>query len=267
MAKKTRKQRLCEEISRDIARSLPAVVLSTSGDMLAIACSRNPLKLIKRALDRVIVLGFGSEGRALQDFAIRVAKNLRRSGFAFEDITPIMIATKVAKRLQKGLKNSKIEEIYGALVIGGLDIDGSQGDEIIVVNFDGSLMKVAPFVSGVTFEEDENDDTIKDKKNSTPTKESSATIGQPMPKMLDWIESPQSRNFHVVELILAFARECEERLGENFFIHFVDLDREAAQAGEFASVFREQLIFWPAMKQHYEENPLQPESFDEDVEE
>ena len=260
---------------KDVNKSLPVAVLPFGDFILILACSRDYRRRIKRALDRIATVSFGSEGFILQKSVSAEAKTRVFSQVSYENVTAASLAEDVSSRLSRNLKHQTFPEIDGALVVVRLDLFHPSRDEIVTVSYDGSLSFVDYFFSGTKDSKrfssdscvkpscckedvsggDSPQDVLLETKEekSDDEDEEDGGMGKALPDFEEFLSAPSSDNtVSMYDVMERFGFECAKLFGENIYLQAVQMSRPAAQAKCFDEVFQPFLsvpVPWPVFKE------------------
>ena len=255
-AKKVHDKR--KRAKKDVNKSLPVAVIPLGDYILILAASRDHRRRIKRALDRVATISFGSEGFDLQKMASAEAKTQVFQEVSYENVTAVSIAERLSGRLRHGLKHPNLPEIDGALILIRLDLFHHGRDEIVVLSYDGSMSFASYFFSGTNDVKKnsacECDSAKNDSVEQCATDEASAVkkcsddnddeddddegMGKALPAFEEFIAgSGPDNQFSMFDVVEKFGTECAVLFGEDIYIQCVQMDRRAARLKQFDQVF------------------------------
>ncbi len=270
MNKKVRDTRLKkqERVAKDVAESYPAVVLCSNEFILMLACSSDYRRRMKKALDRILTVSFGSEGYRLQEIASALAKG-RVLDVSYDNVDALFVAKEISEVLATRLRRPALEELNGAIVVVRIAPD-RMGDEVVVVSYDGSISLVSEFFSGPTNSsecdeeclackgdgpsvEDETASSNNEKKNKDNVMEVES-LGAPVPKFQEFVlkkANKRRKGVSVWDLVLKFGNECAELFGDDIFVQFIQLSRDAVRNKDFSRVVSgEAMAPWPVLKEY-----------------
>jgi len=266
-AKKVNDKR--ERAKKDVNKSLPVAVIPLGDCVLILAASRDYRRRIKRALDRVATISFGSEGFDLQKMASAEAKAQVFQEVSYENVTAVSVAERLSGRLRRGLKHPNLPEIDGALILIRLDLFNSGRDEIVVLSYDGSMSFASYFFSGTNdvkknfqckcnevkedcVEQCATEDapvTEKGPDENDDEDDESEGMGKALPAFEEFIASTGPDNqFSVFDVVEKFGTECAVLFGKDIYIQCVQMDRRAAQLKQFDQVFETMYGPWDGLK-------------------
>jgi len=241
-------------VLKDINKSLPVAVLPFGDFILILSCSKDHRRRIKRALDRIVTIEFGSEGYDLQRFASQEAK-AQAFQVSYENITAASVAERVSMVLRRNLKHPRHSEINGALILVRLDLYHPSRDEVVIVSYDGSMSFVDYFFSGTdnskasscgTCADGKGDSCVAGDENVVSSgpkdikdeeEEEDEGMGKALPAFQEFVSKTGPDNtvsvFYVIE---KFGIECVKLFGEDIYIQAVQMSRSAAKAKRFGDV-------------------------------
>jgi|GEM_PF-3540007 len=266
-AKKVNDKR--ERAKKDVNKSLPVAVIPLGDCVLILAASRDYRRRIKRALDRVATISFGSEGFDLQKMASAEAKAQVFQEVSYENVTAVSVAERLSGRLRRGLKHPNLPEIDGALILIRLDLFNSGRDEIVVLSYDGSMSFASYFFSGTNdvkknfqckcnevkedcVEQCATEDapvTEKGPDENDDEDDDSEGMGKALPAFQEFVSKiGQDNTVSVFDVIEQFGMECVKLFGEDIYIQAVQMSRSAAKAKRFDDVMETMHGPWDGLK-------------------
>ncbi|MDE1970648.1 MAG: hypothetical protein KGI50_03675 [Patescibacteria group bacterium] len=218
--------------ARDVRESYPAVVLNLGGSILMLACSDDYRQRIKRVLDRIFVISFGSDGFELQRAASAIAKG-EALEVSYENVHALGVGEKIGSLLASHLKDPKRPEIDAAMVFVRITGDPST-DEVVVVPHTGISIPASGFISGplVRTETKAPSRSRKTEKASTPRE--SLWIGAQLESFEEYLHTLSRVNS--IELMLRFGAACAKKYGNEIYLEIVQLDRDAVLEKRYAEV-------------------------------
>lgn len=259
-----------ERAKKDVNKSFPVAVLPFGEFILVLAASRDYRKRIKRALDRIATIGFGSEGFDLQKVASAEAKAQVFQEVSYENVTAVSVAERLSGRLRRGLKHPNLPEIDGALILIRLDLFHPSRDEIIALSYDGSMSFASYFfsgtndvkkISGCECDSAEKNCIAPDVSEEVPVVEKSIDndeeddededggMGRALPAFEEFIANTSPDNqVSVFDVIEKFGVECAALFGEDVYIQCIQMNRRVAQLKQFDKVFETMHGPWGGLK-------------------